>query len=67
MPNIEDMELEEESLEVTQTGVNITPEEEELLELDTTGAQEVEAIKWPTRVIGREQEVQDKIWDTNKY
>ena len=61
------MELEEESLEVTQTGVNITPEEEELLELDTTGAQEVKAIKWPTRVIGREQEVQDKIWDTNKY
>ena len=61
------MELEEESLEVTQPGVNITPEEEELLELDTTRAQEVEAIKWPTRVIGREQEVQDKIWDTNKY
>ena len=61
------MELEEESLEVTQTGVNITPEEEELLEFDTTGAQEVEAIKWPTRVIGQEQEVQDKIWDTNKY
>ena len=44
-PNLEDLELEEESLAVTQTGVTVTPEEEELLESGTTSAQEVEASK----------------------
>ena len=44
-PNLEDMEQEEESLEVTQTGVNGTLEEEELLESGTTGALQVEASK----------------------
>ena len=66
-PNLEDMEQEEESLEVTQTGVNGTLEEEELLESGTTGALQVEASKWPTREIGQEQEAQDKIWEINKY
>ena len=44
-PNLEDMEQEKESLEVTQTGVNGTLEEEELLESGTTGALQVEASK----------------------
>ena len=44
-PNLEDMGQEEESLEVSQTRVNGTLEEEELLESGTTGALEVEAIK----------------------
>ena len=44
-PNLEDMEQEKKYLEVTQTGVNGTLEEEELLESGTTGALQVEASK----------------------